>query len=177
MSRRALPGPSRLQSGGTVASGAPFACGAARADCELGDGRLTAAELRRRLLEGAVHSSNGMAVYTAGAGPTPTGPPVGEDEFLNEGHGSYAGRERRERRAWEDEFARILAPMQGLAPVLERPAGEREWFVVDSYCRQKEWGSWAGGYYVEGQTELPPPDPAWPMRTGRMSTCLGGPVP
>ena len=175
--RTALSGPSRSQAGGVVATGA-HACGAARVECELGDGALTAGELRQRLFHGAVHSSTGMAVYTAGAGPTPTVPPVGEDEFLNEGHGNYAGREGKRRDAWLEEFeTRLAAPLEGRGPALQRPAGEREWFVVDSYCRQRQWGEWRGGYYVEGETELPPPDPAWPVRSERMQACLGGPVP
>ena len=173
--RTRLSGPSRTQDG-VIAAGAPFPCAGARPDCELADGRLTWQEMRRRLFEGAVHSPNGFAVYTAGAGPSPSAPAVGEEEFLAEGHGSYAGREQTERTAWLQEFDRIVAPMEGRAAPLARPEGEREWFIVDSYCRQSEWGSWTGGDYVDGQTELPPDDPAWPVRTERKNTCLGGPV-
>ena len=176
MARSRLTGASRTQSGGTVATGAPFACAGARTGCELADGRLTWQELRTRLFEGAVHSRAGFSIYTAGAGPSPSVEPVGEDEFLGEGHGSYAGRESKNRDEWLTEFDRIVAPMEGRAAPLERPAGEREWFVVDSYCRQRQWGAWTGGHYVEGQTELPPDDPAWPVRTERKHACLGGPV-
>ena len=176
VARTKLVGASRTQSGGTVATGAPFACAGARAGCELADGRLTWQELRTRLFEGATHSPAGFSVYTAGAGSSPSAPPVGEDEFLGEGHGSYAGRESKRRDDWLQEFDRIVAPMEGRAGPLERPAGEREWFVVDSYCRQKQWGEWTGGHYVDGRTELPPDDPAWPVRTERKNSCLGGPV-
>ena len=48
--------------------------------------------------------------------------------------------------------------------------------IVDSYCRQQNWGKWGGGYYVEGQTEVPGSDPAWPIRSGRAEACPGGPV-
>jgi hypothetical protein len=175
--RTRLAGPSRTQDGGVIAAGAPVTCAAARPDCELGDGKLTGQELRRRLFEGATHSPAGFAFYTAGAGPTPTAPAVGEEEFMAEGYGSYAGREQRDRRVWELEFDRMFAPMEGRAEALPRPEGEREWFVVDSFCRQQEWGAWTGGDYVEGQTELPADDPAWPVRTERKNTCLGGPIP
>jgi hypothetical protein len=175
--RTKLAGVSRTQDAGVIATGAPLACAAARAGCELGDGRLTGQELRRRLFEGAVHSPAGFAVYTAGAGPTPTTPAVGEEEFMAEGYGSYAGREQHDRNVWELEFDRMFAPLEGRAEALDRPEGEREWFVVDSYCRQQEWGAWSGGDYVEGQTDLPPDDPAWPTRTERKNTCLGGSLP
>ena len=46
-----------------------------------------------------------------------------------------------------------------------RRAGERDWMVVDSYCRQRNWGSWGGGYYVEGTTGLPGDHPSWPVRS------------
>ncbi len=67
--------------------------------------------------------------------------------------------------------------MEGRRPELERPAGELEWMVVDSYCRQENWGAWKLGYYVDGQTELPGPDPKWPARSSYEETCPGGPTP
>ena len=173
--RTLLPGPSRVQDGGLVASGGGFACAAERPDCELGDARLTAGELRTRLFAGALHSESGFAVYSAGAGADQSLPAIGEEEFLNEGHGSYNGRESGDRDAWLGEFDRIVAPMEGRAKPLERPAGEREWMIVDSYCRQSNWGAWPGGYFVEGATELPGADPAWPVRSLREETCPGGP--
>jgi len=176
LARTALPGPSRAQGAGVVASGSPVACGPVRPDCELADGKLTATELRHRLFYGAVHTSAGFGVYTAGAGPTPSAPPVGEEEFLNEGHGSYMGRVSADRKAWLAEFDRMYGPITGTAKAFERPAGEAEWMIVDSYCRQKNWGSWTQGFYVEGKTPLPGPDPQYPVRTQREQTCPGGPT-
>jgi hypothetical protein len=165
--RRALPGPSKSQQEGVVASGAPVACGAARPDCELGDGVLTAAELRTRLLHGAVHTAAGMAPGTANA---PVLPPVGEDEFINEGHGTYIGRLDGDE-TWQQELARIVDPMLGNAATLQRPAGEREWMIVDSFCRQAFWPRWSGGYYRDGVTQLPADNPAFPARSALRHSC------
>jgi hypothetical protein len=174
MARKALTGPSRGQGGGVVASGPPVACGAVRPDCELADGKLTAAELRTRLFHGAVHTPAGFAVYGAGAADSPSAPAVGEEEFANEGHGSYMGRVWEDRNEWINEFGRFFDPIVGKGKTLDRPAGEREWMIVDSYCRQKNWGSWTGGYYVEGTTALPGADPAYPARSSREQSCPGG---
>jgi hypothetical protein len=78
---------------------------------------------------------------------------------------------------WEAENDRVLGPMLGTRGALTRPAGEREWFIVDSYCRQKNWGSWGGGDYVAGRTTVPGDARAWPIRSARARTCPGGPVP
>ncbi|MDQ3952205.1 MAG: S8/S53 family peptidase [Actinomycetota bacterium] len=164
--RLALAGPSRTQSKGVVARGRPVACGKARRDCELGDGILTAAELRTRFFHGAVHTDAGM---TSGAGIV-AAPPLGEDEFLNEGHGTYLGL-LDGRETWLDEIGRVVDPMLGRAEVLERPEGEREWMIVDSFCRQHLWGAWRGGYYVDGKTELPGSSPEWPLRTLIETAC------
>lgn len=170
LARRNLAGPSRLQAEGVVAVGAPYACGSVRPDCELGDGVLTAVELRTRLLEAARHTPGGTTV--GGVGSTP---PVGESDFLQEGHGSLLARLGGEA-TWLAEFERLLAPLEGRAAVEPRPAGEREWMTVDSYCRQKIWGSWDGGYYRADETALPGPDPAWPIRSALEAGCLGLPA-
>ncbi len=173
--RVALPGPSRVQEDGVVARGPAIGCGDARPDCELGDGVLTAEELRDRLLKGAVHTPQGYAATLfGGAAPTPR--TSWEDEFLTEGHGSYFGRMNSDEE-WLTELARIVDPMLGTAPALERPDGEAEWFVVDSFCRQQLWGFWDDGYYVDGETELPPRDPAWPRRSAIMGNCHPLPGP
>jgi hypothetical protein len=177
LARTALPGPSRTQAAGIVATGTPIACGAARPDCELADGKLTAAELRTRLFHGAVHTAAGFGVYTSGGADNPSAPPLGEEEFLNEGHGSYMGRVGKDRGEWLDEFKRISGPLLGTEKALERPDGERDWMIVDSYCRQDQWGAWTQGYFVDGVTPLPGPDPAWPARSAREQSCVGGPVP
>ncbi|MDQ3958093.1 MAG: S8/S53 family peptidase [Actinomycetota bacterium] len=168
MARRDLPGPSRVQRDGTIATGRRFVCGKVRPDCELGDSKLTAKELRTRLFKGAVHSEAGTTVSSFGVGNVG---PVGEEEFLNEGHGSYYARETGKVRDWLEEFDRIMGPMEGRAKELKRPEGEREWMIVDSYCRQHLWGGWRGGYFVAGKTELPGDDPAYPVRSSWARSC------
>ena len=165
MARKALDGPSRIQRNGVIATGARYDCGSARPDCELGDGKLTVDELRTRLFMGAVHTEAGMT--PAGVGSLP---PIGEDEFLSEGHGSYFARETGKVKDWLKEFERIIAPMEGRAKELKRPAGEREWMIVDSYCRQHLWGHWNGGYY-DGKTKLPGRDPEYPVRSLIEESC------
>ncbi len=168
MSRVALRGPSRVQRGGTIARGRRFDCAGVRRDCELGDAKLTVKELRNRLFKGAIHSEAGTTVSSFQVGNVP---PVGEDEFLSEGHGSYYGRETGKVKDWLDEFDRIMGPLEGRAKELERPEGEREWFVVDSYCRQHLWGFWRGGYFVRGKTDLPGDDPDYPVRSSWERSC------
>jgi hypothetical protein len=179
LARTALGGPSRVQAGGVIAQGTPVACGPKRPDCELGDGRLTEEELRLRLLHGAVRSAGGTA-FLGQLGQHPTAPPVGEEELLGEGHGTYFARQAGpvpDSREWLVELERVYGPMVGRAPVVERPEGEHDWFVVDSYCKQQNWGAWPNGYFVEGVTELPGSDPDWPYRSAHQETCLGGPTP
>jgi hypothetical protein len=166
VARKAMSGPSRIQSGGLVARG-DYRCSPGRRDCELGDRKLTAAELRTRLFHGAIHTEAG----SSGPGGVGQGPAVGEEEFLNEGHGSYFGRETRNDEDWLTEFERIIGPMLGQSKPLKRPDGELEWMIVDSFCRQHLWGSWLGGYYVEGKTELPGDDPNWPVRSSYERDC------
>ena len=167
LARSDLRGPSRVQKGGVIARGATFRCGAKRRKCELRDGKLTADELRTRLFEGAVQTEAG----TTDPLGTETAPAVGEDEFLSEGYGSYFARETGEISDWLKEFERILAPLEGRAKPLPRPEGERDWMMVDSFCRQHLWGAWTGGAYVEGKSELPGFDPAWPIRSQIEQTC------
>lgn len=166
IARQNLAGPSRIQRSGVIATGAPYDCGSARPDCELGDGRLTVSELRKRLFHGAVHTEAGMT--PGGFGSVP---PLGEDEFLAEGHGSYFARETGKIKDWLKEFERIIAPMEGRAKELKRPEGEREWMVVDSFCRQHIWGAWNGGYFLDGKTELPSRDSAYPIRSLIADSC------
>ena len=165
--RKALRGPSRAQSGGVIAKGRRFSCGPTRRDCELRDGKLTASELRTRLFHGAVHTTGGTSDPLGLA----TAPAVGEEEFLSEGHGSYFARETGKWNEYMKEFGRILKPMLGRGKTLKRPAGERQWMIVDSFCRQHLWGNWRGGYYVEGKTQLPGPDPMYPLRSSMESGC------
>ncbi|MDQ3958376.1 MAG: S8/S53 family peptidase, partial [Actinomycetota bacterium] len=115
--RLALRGPSRVQQGGVIARGPRLRCGPARAACELGDGVLTGAELRTRLFHGAIHTEAGMTVGITG---TVAAPPLGEDEFLNEGHGTYLGLLEGPK-TWLEELARVVDPMLGRAKTLDRP--------------------------------------------------------
>ena len=163
LARAALPGPSRAQADGVVARGGPFACGAARPDCELADGALTARELRTRFLQGLLHTRAGMKL-----GPSPPAPAVGEEEFAAEGHGTVFGRWLDDA-AWAEEVARIVDPLLGDAKPVARPAGEAEWFVVDSHCRQARWGAWRDGDY-DG-ANLPPLDPRFPLRAAYAAAC------
>jgi hypothetical protein len=167
LARSDLAGPSRVQRNGVIARGRKFKCGPKRSNCELGDGKLTADELRTRLFEGAVHTEAGLADPLGAAAL----PPVGEEEFMAEGYGSYFARETGNVADWLAEFERILAPLEGRAKPLKRPEGERQWMAVDSFCRQHLWGSWKGGAYVDGKTELPGFDPAWPIRSQIEQTC------
>ncbi|MGH2809215.1 MAG: S8 family serine peptidase [Actinomycetota bacterium] len=157
---------SRVQKGGVIARGRRFDCGAARPDCELGDGKLTAAELRERLFHGAVHTEAGLT--PGGVGSLPV---IGEEEFMAEGHGSYFARETGKVKEWLAEFERIIGPLEGRSKALKRPPGEREWMIVDSFCRQHMWGAWKGGYYIEGKTKLPGYHPDWPLRSAIEMTC------
>jgi hypothetical protein len=65
----------------------------------------------------------------------------------------------------------VVDPMLGRAETLDRPEGEREWMVVDSFCRQHLWGPWKGGYYVEGKTDLPGRSTDWPVRSLIETAC------
>jgi hypothetical protein len=165
--RVALAGPSRVQDDGVIARGRRVRCGKTRPQCELGDGALTAAELRTRLFHGATHTAAGM---TPGITGTVATPPIGEDEFLNEGHGTYLGLLDGPK-TWLEEIARVVDPMLGRAKALERPDGEAEWMTVDSFCRQHLWGAWDGGYYVDGKSDLPGTSPDWPVRSLIETVC------
>jgi hypothetical protein len=166
--RRALAGTSRSQSAGIVAKGKPVRCGTARRGCELGDGKLTAIELRTRLLHGAVPTEGGFTDGLTGLVETPA---VADTRFAAEGHGTYRGLLDE---TWDGLFrTRLLGPMLGRVAAPERPAGEVDWFRVDSACRQHIWGSWDGGYYLDEQrTPQPSPDLAgWPTRTVIQDSC------
>ena len=166
--REMIPGPSRVQADGVVATGEVVPCGAAYADCELADGNLTARELRMRLYHGAQHTPAGMVVGALGEDPELPAP--GEVEFLNEGHGSYFSRMDGDE-AWLEEFARIVGPMDGTLAPLTRPAGEREYMIVDSYCRQEIWDLfWTDGYWKQGDN-LPAPNPVFPFTAAWGATC------
>lgn len=66
--------------------------------------------------------------------------------YYYQGHGVVIGRSQSNEafRAEQDKFVDALRGDRAL-PV--RPAGETNWFVIDSKCRQRLWGTWTGGYY------------------------------
>jgi Subtilase family len=165
--RSALKGPSWTQRKGVIARGGFPGCGSARKNCELRDGKLTGSEMRTRLLHSAVHSVTGVT--------DPQGvlaaPVIGEEEFLAEGHGSYYGLETGKWADYMKEFARVIDPMLGTAKEVARPEGEKEWMIVDSFCRQHLWGAWRGGYFIQGKTKLPGDDPNYPMRSSIERSC------
>jgi hypothetical protein len=168
LARRAMSGPSRVQAGGVVSVG-KATCGRVRRACEVGDGRLTAVELRHRLLKG---------VKSAGGGTSPGGlqalPRLADEHWANEGHGTYYARLKGDDALWLAEFDRFFGPVVGTRAAMPRPADEAAWFLVDSWCRQQVFGSWSGGYYREGVTALPAPDPAAaPVRTAYALACNG----
>lgn len=165
--REALDGPSRLQHDGVIAAGTPVPCGDARSDCELGDGVLTRTEMETRLFHGAQRTPEGPEISITGVYSPMT---TDEYDLASEGYGTYFARVHGDDQ-WAEEEAVIFDPMVGTAAPLERSAAERDWMIVDSFCRQSIWGSWQGGSYVAGQTELPGPDPAWPVRTTLEQTC------
>jgi hypothetical protein len=171
--RRHLAGASRIQADGVVATGAPVSCGPARPDCELGDGALSARELRTRVLHAAVRTPQGAQV----GHDTSSRPPIEpqEAELLAEGHGTFFARSRPD--VWNEELARITGPMTGAAAAPVRPPEDRDWFVADSYCRQQLWGSWTGGEW-SAATTLPAPSPLWPWRTATAASCAAWtPIP
>ena len=190
LARQALAGPSRVQSRGVVATGKPYRCGAARKNCELADGTLTRRELEIRLFEGARPTKGGYAgrrtvPRSTALGLVPIPPPVGgtpvpflttpavaDERRLSEGYGTYRGRLDGDKK-WLREFeTRIWDVLTGESKTPRRPSGDVEWFRVDSWCRQRIWGSWSQGAYLgESKTPLPAPDPAAPSRTAYRAAC------
>lgn len=171
LSRRALGGVSKTQSDLVIATGDPVTCGEARPDCELGDGILTSIELREALFSASVRTPAGMNV--GGVGNIPAGDEV---DMANEGRGGWFVRATRNRDdLWLAEFDRLWQPLIGAAAYPPRPAGEAEWFVVDSYCRQQIWGDWALGAYVRDVTQLPGDDAAYPIRSAYERVCAQHP--
>lgn len=172
VARAALDGPSTTQADGVIATGAPVACGDARADCELGDGVLTAPELRRLLSLGAAPVTAGLA-----PGGVSGAPRIGEEGFLATGYGAYYAKIR-SHEEWAAEFdAALREPMLGLRALRARPAGEAEWMVVDSFCRQHLWGPWDLGAYRSDVTPLPGADPLFPLRSSLEAACPSLPAP
>lgn len=164
--RRALAGASRLQQGGTIASGSGLACGAARADCAIADGQVTVHELREALFRSAVRTPQGTA--PAGVTSIPESANQKELELIAEGHGSYFGRYLGDAH-FETEIGRIVDYVLG-RHYPPQSADDRAWFIADSICRQAGWGAWDYGY-ASGGVAAPAADPAWPVRTWLTEMC------
>ncbi|MCA1710244.1 MAG: S8/S53 family peptidase [Actinobacteria bacterium] len=164
--RRALPGSSRVQAGGVIAKGGPVRC----ASCELKDGVLTAGELRQRLFTAARPTAGGFTDGLAGAAQTPA---VADSRWAAEGYGTFRGTLNRSGDGVSEDVKRVVGPALGTAKAQARPAGETEWFRVDSFCRQHIWGTWSGGAYRNDKaTPLPAADPvSWPTRTAIQAGC------
>jgi len=167
LARKAMAGPSRIQAGGVISVGAAR-CGRVRPNCEVGDGRLTAVELRDRLFKGAKSTGGG----TAPGGLASQGR-LADEHWANEGFGTYYARLKQDDAAWLAELDQFVGPLLGTRAPLARPADEKAWFLVDSWCRQHVFGSWSGGYYHEGHDTLPAADPAAPVRTAYATACNG----
>lgn len=136
--------------GGVVASGAPIRCGDAVPSCVLGDGVLTRAEWWRVVFENVLPAPQALVGGTI----FPTIPTT-EHASYYQGHGAIIGRLDGED-AWHVEWTRMVDNARGDAPPFDRPAGERNWFTVDSKCRQRLWESWSGGYYAGDEPDLDP---------------------
>lgn len=162
--RLLLAGESRIQEDGVIAVGSPTLCLEGEVSCMLEDGRLTSRELRDALF--------GAAVPTTGVAATTALPPVDfsteEERLMSQGYGIFTGRYHGEG-TLVAEVERIVAIIQGKGSEV-RPVGERDWMIVDSYCRQQRWGHWSDGAYEEG-TRLPQPSPLWPIRSALVARC------
>lgn len=163
--RTALPGPSTTQSGGVIATG-PAGCGAV-VGCALEDGELTAVELRDALFDTAVHTAAGFdPVGLVGGEPAlPATDP--ETTFMTEGRGSLFGRVDGDE-AWLAETGDTAALVLGEREATGPAAGEDDWFVVDSWCRQEIWGEWSDGDHTG---EAPTADPSTPLAASYVSAC------
>lgn len=171
--REQMAGPSRSQVDGVVSTGAAT-CGQAVADCAVGDGVLTATELRFGFMHSAVRTPQGITPAGIVTSNPPSYPAFDEGEFATEGHGTFFGRLAGGDAGLDNlalEVSGVVGPLDGTVQPLARTADELDWMVVDSWCRQQVHGEWAGGYYVEGETELPDIDPAWPVRSGLLEGC------
>ncbi|HUR14012.1 MAG TPA: S8/S53 family peptidase [Mycobacteriales bacterium] len=168
LARKAMTGPSRVQAGGVISVG-KATCGRVRRACEVGDGKLTAVELRDRLLKGAKSTGGGTA-----PGGLSSLPRLADEHYANEGFGTYYARLKQDDAKWLAEFDRFFGPVVGTRAPLARPKDEAAWFLVDSWCRQHVFGGWSGGYYQQGRSTLPDPDPqAAPVRTAYAVACNG----
>ena len=148
--RHDMAGPSRTQANGVVAVG-ERPCGAENASCATADDQVTATEMRFEFLQSLTRTPQGLTPAGIVSSNPPSAPAYDETEFMAEGHGSLFGRLG----DLNAEVANVVDGVTGDRAPIVRSQAEHDWMVVDSYCRQEIHGHWDGGYYVEGQTELP----------------------
>ncbi len=171
--RQLMDGPSRSQTDGVISTGAAT-CGTAVADCAIGDGILDATEMRFGFLQSATRTPEGITPAGIVTSSPPSYPAFDEGEFATEGHGTFFGRLADGEQGLADldvEVTGVIGPLTGATDPLERTQDERDWMVVDSWCRQQVHGEWDGGYYIEGETELPGLSAEWPLRSFLLEGC------
>jgi hypothetical protein len=152
-----------------VAQGRPIPCGAGVARCPLDDGKLTRTEVEQTLFNTVLPSPpRQLPQGTTATAPNPN-PTVGTntpstkispdtalvdelrdlpavDSYITEGHGIVYGKYDSGRYAAEQRI--LQSALFGTAPLPARPPADPTWFVVDSKCRQKMWGTWGMGLYT-----------------------------
>jgi len=136
--REALGDVTPGHAGGVVASGTPIACGSAVINCALGDGVLTRRELQDLVLLNVLPSGQVVMADTVW--------PSTDYNYYYQGHGVLSGRYGGDAK-YLAETAQMMGNARGEAASPTRPAGESNWFIVDSKCRQHIWGAWTGGDY------------------------------
>jgi hypothetical protein len=147
--------------GGVVASGDPIPCGAAYPECPLGDGKLTRAEAEAtvfgNVLPETPHAPQSRPeTFVVNSDPHMPGATVATTPFAYAyvGHGVLYGRADPTR--FELVRRRLRDSLRGDVAPYPRPAGERNWMIVDSKCRQHIWGEWGGGYFTGTAPDLHP---------------------
>ncbi|HVF12747.1 MAG TPA: S8/S53 family peptidase, partial [Actinomycetota bacterium] len=139
--RSALGDLTETHANGVVASGTATGCSA----CPLNDGVLTRSEVQNVVFRNVVPSELGVAIDTVW--------PSTRFNYYYQGHGVIRG--------YADSDGFVAEQQRFIDGLLTgstkaRPAGETNWFVVDSKCRQKLWGSWNDGYYKGSEPSLSP---------------------
>lgn len=174
LARQALPGPSRIQADGVIATGAPRPCG----ECPLADGQLTRAELVDALYAAPTvrELDNREFVGPASYTPMPDTPVDRDREIALQGFGSFLGRQFSDV-SWNDEIDAIVGPLLGERAMSEIPTDVMDFQIVDSFCKQRIQGwSWDGAL-AQGVDDLPGTSADWPIRSSLESHCQAFPGP
>jgi hypothetical protein len=161
--RQQMAGASRIQLGGVISVGAA-SCGAARPNCEIGDGKLTYVELRDRLY--------GAARHTVGTSPAGLVTTVDTEDTRNwsEGHGAVLGRIFGAD-VWASERARITGPLFGTTAAAVKDADEERYARALSFCSQHLWGTWNAGAWTPSKGLPAAAYQNWPTRTTLVKVC------